>query len=92
MISGKSVGKHAKHVAWRKVDDEIVILDLETSVYYSLNETASQVWELVGKGLSEDAISTELADTFDKDVKGVKKDVSSVIKKMKKENLITSEK
>jgi len=92
MVTGQVVGRHAKHVAWRKVDDEVVILDLETSVYYSLNETAGHIWELVGKGLSEQAIADELAEEYGQSVKTVQKDVSALIKKLKKENLITNSK
>jgi DNA-binding NarL/FixJ family response regulator len=92
MAAAHAVGRHAKNVAWRKVDDEVVILDLETSVYYSLNETASRIWELIGKGLSEEAIADDVADEYGQNVKSVKKDVSTLIKKMKKEKLITNEK
>lgn len=92
MPGAHAVGHHAKHVAWRKVDEEVVILDLDTSVYYSLNETASQIWELIGKGLSEDAIAEEIAETYGKNVKAIRKDVSGLIKKMKRENLISNDK
>jgi uncharacterized protein YbjT (DUF2867 family) len=92
MTSSHSAGRHAKHIAWRKVDDEVVVLDLESSVYYSLNETASHVWELVGKGLSEEAIADDLAEAYGQSVKSVRKDVAALIKKLKKENLITSDK
>lgn len=87
-----TVGKYAKHVAWRKVDDEVVILDLETSVYYSLNETASDIWELIGKGLSEEDIAEEVADRYGQKPASVKKDVNALVKKLKKEKLITNAK
>lgn len=87
-----TVGRYAKHVAWRKVDDEVVILDLETSVYYSLNETASDIWELIGKGLSEEDIAEEVADRYGQKTASVKKDVNALVKKLKKEKLITNAK
>jgi hypothetical protein len=92
MVTKNAVGHYAKHVAWRKVDDEVVILDLETSVYYSLNETASDIWELIGKGLSEDDIAEEIAGRYDQKAASVKKDVTALVKKLKKEKLITHEK
>ncbi len=91
MATGHAVGRHAKHVAWRKVDDEVVVLDLETSVYYSLNETASRVWEMIGKGMSEEAIAEELAEEYGQSLKTVKKDVSALIKRIKKENLLAND-
>jgi ABC-type Fe3+-hydroxamate transport system substrate-binding protein len=92
MVTKDSVGRYAKHVAWRKVDDEVVILDLETSVYFSLNETASDIWELIGKGLSEEDIAEEVADRYGQKAASVKKDVAALVKKLKKEKLIVNEK
>lgn len=92
MASSSAVGRHAKCVAWRKVEDEVVILNLETSVYYSLNETGSLVWELIGKGLSAEKIAEEVADVYKQSLKTVKKDVDDIIKKIRKEDLITDEK
>lgn len=90
-MSENRVGRHAKHVAWRKVDDQIVLLNLDTSAYYSLNGTASQIWVLIGKGFSEEAIADEISDSYQRNLKHVRKDVSALIKKMKKEHLIVSE-
>ncbi|MBI4396145.1 MAG: PqqD family protein [Elusimicrobia bacterium] len=90
-ISHDAVGRYAKHVAWRKIDCEIVILDLEARQYFSLNGTASQVWELIGKGLSEEVIAEELADAYHQDVSAVRRDVTALIKRLKAENLVSSE-
>jgi hypothetical protein len=89
MVHSRSLGCHAKHVAWRRVGDEVVLLDLETSTYYSLNQTAGQVWELIGKGFSEEAILEEIAEAYQKDMKIVRRDVSALIDRLRKENLIS---
>jgi ABC-type Fe3+-hydroxamate transport system substrate-binding protein len=89
MAEKQGICQHAKHVAWRKVDDEVVVLDLETSIYYSLNPTASEIWELIGKGLNEEEIAEEMAERYGQSVKKLKKDVAGLIKKMKKESLLT---
>lgn len=34
-------------LAWREVGDEVVILDLESSQYLSLNASGAQLWKLI---------------------------------------------
>lgn len=45
-------------VAWRKVVDDMVLLDVERSVYHGLNPTGALVWE----GLAEQSTVGELID------------------------------
>lgn len=35
------------YIAYREIDSEVVILNLETSEYFTLNETASEIWKLM---------------------------------------------
>ncbi|HOW26980.1 MAG TPA: PqqD family protein [Elusimicrobiota bacterium] len=92
MSNQKMSWKHAQNVAWRKVEDEVVILDLETSVYYSLNSTASRIWELLGEGMAEDDIVEKVSDEYNQSEKVVKKDMTGLIQKMKKEKLLVPQK
>ena len=80
--------KIASHVAWRRVEDEIVVLDLETSIYYSLNEVASRIWELIHQGKGASEISQALTKEYEVDGKRVQKDASSFVAELKKEKLI----
>ncbi len=61
----------SEHVTWKALEGESVLLNLETGVYFSLNETGTAAWELfdgttslatVGKALcARYNISTEQA-------------------------------
>ena len=70
------VYKHAAHVAWRRVDEEAVILDLDSSDYYSLNGVGSVIWERLGKGDTAEQIQGAVCGEFDvlpdKALKGIK--------------------
>lgn len=35
------------HVTWKKLDKGFVLLDLNSSNYYTLNETASLIWQSI---------------------------------------------
>jgi hypothetical protein len=80
--------RHAKHVAWRKVEDEAVILDMDTAVYYSLQETGARIWELIGQGKSVQEIIQIIVEEYDAAEQEVRKDVDEIILKLKKEKII----
>jgi hypothetical protein len=63
-ISGASRFKHAGQVSWRRVDDEVVILNLTTSAYFSLNESGALIWEKLGEGLPLDEVHDAICRKF----------------------------
>ena len=46
-------------------DDEIVLLNLETQRYYTLNATGSHIWRSLLAGLSVDEAGRQLEATFE---------------------------
>jgi hypothetical protein len=51
-------------VTWRKTGEEAVILDMETSEYYSANGTGTFIWELLNAGEKPDKIAKALAAEY----------------------------
>lgn len=80
--------KRAAHTAFRRIEDEGVVLDLRTSAYYSLNETARAVWEGLEEGLSVAAISEKLSSEFDETPAKIEGDVATIVGQLTKEGLI----
>lgn len=80
--------KYAAHTAWRRVENESIVLDLNSSVYYSLNDTASMIWEKLGKGESVEDIAAALADEFDVTEAEASKDVAKVVAMLRDEKLL----
>lgn len=64
MSAAKGAPAVSETVTWRKTGDEAVILDLETSEYYSANETGTFIWELLGAGRSPEKIAEALAAEY----------------------------
>lgn len=48
-------------IIYQTVDDETVILNLDNGRYYSLNATASAIWECLMKGYALDEIAASFA-------------------------------
>jgi hypothetical protein len=80
--------KHASHTAWRRVENESIVLDLNSSKYYSLNDTASFIWERLGSGASLLEIAAALASEFEVGQTEAAKDVAKVVELFRKEKLL----
>jgi hypothetical protein len=52
-------------VAWREVADEVIILDLRTSMYWTLNGSASVLWMALAEGATLEELAQRLAEEFD---------------------------
>lgn len=51
-------------LSWRRVDDEVVVLDLRSSRYLSLNGSGALLWEALADGADEDALAAALVAEF----------------------------
>lgn len=48
-----------------ELDDTLVLLDLESLAYHSLNKTAAATWEILAEPQTEDSIVQALCRRFD---------------------------
>jgi hypothetical protein len=85
----KKTYKIADHVAWRKVGDEIVVLDLKTNAYYSLNETGIVVWEGLAKKQALPALVEAVVDQCDVSPELAAKDAEGFVKRLCEMKLIS---
>ena len=54
-----------ERVLSRRLDDEIVLIDLDSEEIFELNVTATRVWELLESGLALEVAASQLAMEFD---------------------------
>lgn len=47
------------------LEDEAIVLDLDTKRYYQLNSSAARIWAGLERGLDREAIVADLCDVFD---------------------------
>jgi hypothetical protein len=55
---------NADAVVWRDVGDEVVVLELATSTYLTLNGTAKQIWDSLASGATLPALADGLVDRY----------------------------
>lgn len=75
-------------IAWRRIGDESVVLDLKSSDYYSLNETAALLWESLGEGLTPEKAVARLCEEFEAEPDAVRKDVEAALAELLSARLI----
>jgi hypothetical protein len=52
---------------WKDLGEKVVVLNLETSEYFTLNETASLIWKDLSSGKTIDEIIANLSAQYDAD-------------------------
>lgn len=87
-LQGKQKFKHADHIAWRRVEQESVILDLNTSDYYSLSETGALIWESLGAGHSVDHVKGIVCHQYDIEPSVVHKHIESLVEQLVQDGLL----
>ena len=63
MVAAKEV--LADHVSWRKIDDTAVLLNLESSEYYTFNATGCRLLELLAESAAPEKMADLLSEEFE---------------------------
>jgi hypothetical protein len=80
--------RHAAHVSWRLVDDEAVLLNVDTSEYYSLDPVGALLWERLGKGEALEAAARAVAAEYGVPAARVQADARELIADLVAEGLL----
>jgi Coenzyme PQQ synthesis protein D (PqqD) len=75
------------NLVWRIVDDEALILDLSSGVYFSLNPVATEVWQGLQAGYSLSQIAAEVAHSYGVAEDTVRDDVEHFVEDLKQAKL-----
>jgi len=76
-------------VRWNIVDNEAVLIQIETSYYYSLNKTGTFVWEeLLVRPQTADELTQRVAAHFGRDTATARADLMQFLDSMIAEQLV----
>ena len=76
------------HVIARKVSDEMVLMDLETGTYFSLDPVGARVWELLGQGMALSAVCEAIFSEYDAPRETIETDVLELCDDLVEKKLI----
>ena len=79
MVVRDRIIRVGESVVCAELDDEAVLLNLESGIYYGLDSTGTQIWRLLAEGIGEDELVDRLADEFDADPEGLRRDVEEFL-------------
>lgn len=78
-------------VAWRKVDDEVVLLDLERSAYLGTNPAATLLWHRLDEGATEGQLVDALVAAYGIPREQARTDVEAFLADCRRRDLLEAE-
>jgi hypothetical protein len=71
-----------------RVGDELVVLDLDTSLYYSLDPTGAWIFELLARPTRLDAVVDAMIAEFEVDAETARADLLALVDKLVAQKLV----
>ncbi len=85
------VHPHAEVVDTKLDEGEVVLLHLESKIYYSLNLTGERIWQGLKQGLTLKEISRRLQEEFEVDADQADRSVLNLVNELCQQNLAQPE-
>lgn len=89
--AGAILTPHPDVIHTKLVSGEVVLLHLKTEQYFSLNETGSQIWELLDNRLSLEQIAEEVQNQFEVTAGQALKSVAELAEQLVAQGLVKLE-
>ena len=77
-----------KYVLSESLNDETVVLDMSSGVYFGLSPVASRFWKLLGAGTSRPEIESTLLNEFEVDPETLRADLDNLLADLEGKKLI----
>jgi hypothetical protein len=88
MTLEQKVQPHSEVVDTKLDEGEVVLLHLESKLYYSLNVTGERVWQGLKEGLTLTEISQRLQKEFDVNAERADSSVAELINELSQQKLV----
>jgi hypothetical protein len=75
-------------MTWRELDDQIVVLDLETSVYLNVTGSGAVVWLLLADGATLEAMVDAVVEAYDIDPETARTDLVAFLDDLRQRGLL----
>jgi hypothetical protein len=80
--------RRAKEIVFQQFDDELLAVDAQANLCFSLNESAGRIWALIETPTSLAAICTQLCAEYDVDEATCLREVSTVLQNLSHAGLV----
>lgn len=69
-------------IVWRKLEDDVIALDLQGSAYLRLNASGAFLWEMLAEPTTSEILTSRLAETYGIPSEKATRDVDEFIAKL----------
>ncbi len=80
--------KISENVVWRDLEGEIVILNLTSGVYFSVDGVGTRIWMLMSERVATEEIVRKLISEFDVEETQLRNDMESLFREFASQGLI----
>lgn len=77
-------------VEWREVDDEMIALEKERSIYLAVNRSGTLLWRALSSGHTEPELAELLVEEYGIDLEKARADVKRFVDELQEQGLIRS--
>lgn len=77
-------------LTWHVAGDDVVVLDLERSVYLKLNGSARLLWERLAASSTDDELTAALMEQYDVDAQRAEADVRGFLAELERRDLLVA--
>lgn len=76
------------NIVWNVVDNEALLLDIETGEYFSLNPVATEIWTMLSEGQSRDTIAVTLGKKYEIEPEAIAADIDELLNDLSQAGLL----
>ncbi len=76
--------------AWRRVEDEVIIISSDSNGLTVLNDTGARIWELLDSDRSADELAAFLVSEFEVELDRARSDIEEFASDMRRRKLISA--
>jgi hypothetical protein len=77
----------SKSTVYTELDDEMVLLNLATEMYFGLDAIGTQIWKLIEQGATSGAMLEQLLAQYDVDPAKLRADLSAFLDSLAEKGL-----
>jgi hypothetical protein len=84
----ESIFQLADKISWKEMDGLVIVVNTVSGNYYSLNKTASDIWQEVVAGKSVQEVHEGITKKYTVDEETLREDIKKCVEDWQKEGLI----
>lgn len=77
-----------KSLSWRRIEEEVVAVDVSSSTYLSANDSGAVLWQALAEGATRDELSAALVDRFGLEPEAAGADVDHFLAQLREQGLL----